>query len=365
MPEVRYRRRIGHCSPRNNHYRVVQERSNTQSDRGNSWRKFWLIWISLLTLRSGLVAVAWIYFPNNRVVQKFQEYVMIGLLTIICLIISTIVLKLAWNFVISGYKSENTAYTWSRNRRSPNHIYNGLSHTLDNVMTESGTPYDSDEMPSYSSTRPRRPVINGQRQMEHESPGQTSENMGLSPGHVQLTESDSRENECTDINGTTTKYANTWCIRGSNVPPSNEYPVRRTFSGARNDVWNEFIQYFENISELNVWNNEKSRRVLLGTLRGQAETYVYGMPVIIQRDYNRLKRKMEERFGHTAMKERYVTEAKLRKRQPEESLRDFGQAIEDLYRRAYPANPEIVEKNSIKAFLDKCGQSEDFRLAVK
>ena len=114
-----------------------------------------------------------------------------------------------------------------------------------------------------------------------------------------------------------------------------------------------------------MWGNEKSRRVLLSTLRGQAETYAYGMPLVIQRDYNRLKQKMEERFGHTAMKERYVTEAKLRKRQPNESLRDFGQAIEDLYRRAYPNNPEIVEENAIKSFLDKCGQSEDFRLAVK
>ncbi|CAC5364672.1 unnamed protein product [Mytilus coruscus] len=56
---------------------------------------------------------------------------------------------------------------------------------------------------------------------------------------------------------------------------------------------------------------------------------------------------------------------KTEKEKPEESLRDFGQAIEDLYRRAYPGNPEIVEENSIKAFLDKCGQSEDFRLAVK
>jgi predicted metalloprotease len=71
---------------------------------------------------------------------------------------------------------------------------------------------------------------------------------------------------------------------------------------------------------------------------------------------------MEERFGHTAMKERYMAEAKLRKRQ---SLRDFGQALEDLYRRTYPENPNIVEENAMKAFLDKCGQSEDFRLAVK
>ncbi|CAC5419544.1 unnamed protein product [Mytilus coruscus] len=232
-------------------------------------------------------------------------------------------------------------------------------------MTETGTPYDPDEMPSYSSPSPNCPVLNGQRQMELELPGQSSENMGISPGHVQLPESYSRSNECTDIKGTTTEYPNTWCIHGRNVPPSNEYPVRRTFSEPSNDVWNEFIQYFENLSELNVWNNEMSRRVLLSTLRGQAEAYVYGIQLIIKRDYNRLKQKTEERFGHTAMKERYLTEAKLRKRKLEESLRDFGQVIEDLYRRAYPGNPEIVEENSIKAFLDKCGQSENFRLAVK
>jgi hypothetical protein len=53
------------------------------------------------------------------------------------------------------------------------------------------------------------------------------------------------------------------------------------------------------------------------------------------------------------------------KRQAGESLRDFGQALEDLYRRAYSETPDIVEENAIKAFLDKCGQSEDFRLAVK
>jgi hypothetical protein len=31
----------------------------------------------------------------------------------------------------------------------------------------------------------------------------------------------------------------------------------------------------------------------------------------------------------------------------------------------YPENPDIVEENAMKAFLDNCGQSEDFRLAVK
>lgn len=32
---------------------------------------------------------------------------------------------------------------------------------------------------------------------------------------------------------------------------------------------------------------------------------------------------------------------------------------------AYPGNSDIVEENAVKAFLDKCGQSEDFRMAVK
>jgi hypothetical protein len=146
---------------------------------------------------------------------------------------------------------------------------------------------------------------------------------------------------------------------------TNEYPVRRTFSGVPNDVWDEFLQYFENIAELNLWRPEKSRRVLLSTLRGQAESYAYGMPIAEQGDYERLKEKMNQRFGHSAMKERYIADAKLRKRLPGESLRDFGQAIEDLYRRAYPGNPDIAEENAIKSFLDKCGQSEEFRLAVK
>ncbi|CAC5381220.1 unnamed protein product [Mytilus coruscus] len=127
--------------------------------------------------------------------------------------------------------------------------------------------------------------------------GQTSENIG----HVLLSESDSRTNECTDINGTTTEYPNTRCIRGSNVPQSNEYPVRRSFSGVSNDVLIEFIQYFENIFELNVWNNGKARRVPFSTLRGQTEIFAYWMPLIFQRDYEHLKQMIEEIFGQTAM----------------------------------------------------------------
>ena len=74
---------------------------------------------------------------------------------------------------------------------------------------------------------------------------------------------------------------------------------------------------------------------------------------------------MELRFGHSNMKESYLAEAKLRRRKQGESFRDLGQAIEDLYRRAYPSNPEIVQENSIRTFLDACGESEEFRMTIR
>ena len=61
----------------------------------------------------------------------------------------------------------------------------------------------------------------------------------------------------------------------------------------------------------------------------------------------------------------YVAEAKLRRKKNTESFRDFGQAIQDLYRRAYPDNAESVQESSMKTFMDNCSEVDDFRLAVK
>ena len=142
-------------------------------------------------------------------------------------------------------------------------------------------------------------------------------------------------------------------------------PVKRTFSGDGSTIWSEFIRYFENVSNLNQWTVERMRRVLLTTLRDQAETYAYGLPENTLSDYKLLKDALNQRFGHTALKESYIAEAKLRRKKEKETFRDFGQAIEDLYRRAHTGNAEAIEENSLKTFLDNCSDNEDFRLAVK
>ena len=55
----------------------------------------------------------------------------------------------------------------------------------------------------------------------------------------------------------------------------------------------------------------------------------------------------------------------MRRKWVKETFRDFGQAIQDLFRRAYPENREYVMESSLKTFLDNCSDSDDFRLAVK
>ena len=145
----------------------------------------------------------------------------------------------------------------------------------------------------------------------------------------------------------------------------HQITVKRTFSGDGTDIWSEFIRYFENIAELNEWESDRKRKVLFTVLRGQAETYAYGLSDSERDDWESLITAFDARFGHKAMKESYVAEAKLRRKKGTESFRDFGQAIEDLYRRAYPDNREHVQESSMKTFMDNCSGTEDFRLTVK
>ena len=116
---------------------------------------------------------------------------------------------------------------------------------------------------------------------------------------------------------------------------------------------------------MNGWTTDRKRRVLFTTFRGQAETYAYGLSDAERGDYEQLKQAMDNRFGHMAMKESYITEAKLRKKKDSESFRDFAQSVEDLYRRAHPDNRDFVQESSLKTFLDNCCDTEDFRLAVR
>ncbi|VDI08614.1 Hypothetical predicted protein [Mytilus galloprovincialis] len=114
-----------------------------------------------------------------------------------------------------------------------------------------------------------------------------------------------------------------------NSARQSEIHAKRTFDGTTQDVWSDFLRYYENIATLNGWSDERKRMVFLTTLRGQAEAYVHGLPNSDIINWNSLLQKMELRFGHSNMKESYLVEAKLRKRKSGETFRDLGQSIEE------------------------------------
>lgn len=64
----------------------------------------------------------------------------------------------------------------------------------------------------------------------------------------------------------------------------------------------------------NSCDTDRKRRQILTVLRGQAETFLYGLPGYVRNDWIQIKEVMDGRFGHKARKESYMTEAKLRKK---------------------------------------------------
>ena len=65
------------------------------------------------------------------------------------------------------------------------------------------------------------------------------------------------------------------------------------------------------------------------------------------------------------MRDSYITEAKLRRKKSDENFRDFGQAVESLFRGAYPESLDVIRENALTTFLENCSDSADFRVAVK
>lgn len=84
--------------------------------------------------------------------------------------------------------------------------------------------------------------------------------------------------------------------------------IKRTFKGDGTIKWGEFIRFFENVASLNQWTEQRMTRIFLTTLRDQAEAFAYGLPENTVGNYQLLKGALNQRFGHTALKESYIAE---------------------------------------------------------
>ncbi|CAC5405913.1 unnamed protein product [Mytilus coruscus] len=141
------------------------DEENIEENKQN-WGKFWLIWLTLLSVCTGLVAIAWKYFPCNEVVKKSQEYVMTGLLGIIVFVLVTIVLKILIHFCKTpreqdfiaspgreqgGKRSKQSTFLSNNNIRSMTNPNQGCGY-----VDAPDSPYyaSNNSMSSYSGKMP-------------------------------------------------------------------------------------------------------------------------------------------------------------------------------------------------------------------
>ncbi|CAC5426210.1 Transposon Ty3-I Gag-Pol polyprotein [Mytilus coruscus] len=105
------------------------------------------------------------------------------------------------------------------------------------------------------------------------------------------------------------------------------------FSGK--DCWEEYLSHFEDCAELGQWGNRTKLLFLAASLRGQARTYYMSLSPDDRRTYQMLTQKLDQRFGSSKHKNRWLSKLEMRRRMPGESIAEVGDDIRQLAQKAY------------------------------
>ncbi|CAG2230346.1 unnamed protein product [Mytilus edulis] len=105
------------------------------------------------------------------------------------------------------------------------------------------------------------------------------------------------------------------------------------FSGK--DCWEEYLSHFEDCAELGQWGNRTKLLFLAASLRGQARTYYMSLSAGDRRTYQMLTQKLDQRFGSSKHKNRWLSKLEMRRRMAGESIAEVGDDIRQLAQKAY------------------------------
>ena len=125
-------------------------------------------------------------------------------------------------------------------------------------------------------------------------------------------------------------------------------------SSAKED-WGDFKFYFTRMSAVNNWEPAVQLQRLMVHLRGDAESFANGLDAAQRATYESLLKAMDARFGVFERTASYVAELELRVKKKEEDYREFGQAIEQLCRKAYPGSYATAQTMALQNFTRGCG----------
>ena len=109
------------------------------------------------------------------------------------------------------------------------------------------------------------------------------------------------------------------------------------FSGAASESWDEWIDHFESVADINKWEtNAEKLKWLKVRLTGRAMKAFRQLPEAARRDYKEAKKALRKRFEPESRKSLYVAELQMRRRRKGEDWATFGEELKLIAEKAYP-----------------------------
>ena len=130
--------------------------------------------------------------------------------------------------------------------------------------------------------------------------------------------------------------------------------------------WPEYRAYFDQLGDLNRWDDHTKALVLGLSLKGDAARVLLGIPKPRRGIYRCVLEALDQNFAPEGLMYLHKAQLKARRKKDSESMAELGRDIARLVRLAYPgAEPEWMETMGIDAFLDSLpGPASTYRLQV-
>ena len=126
------------------------------------------------------------------------------------------------------------------------------------------------------------------------------------------------------------------------------------FDGDAKAKWDQWVCHFNNVAEVNSWENTDKLKWLKVRLTGKAQTAFQRLPVDDRGDFDKAIVALQKRFEPPSRKHRYQAELQIRRKLKGETWADFADDLKSLTDKAYPElQEEARDRIALNIYLSQ------------
>ena len=123
--------------------------------------------------------------------------------------------------------------------------------------------------------------------------------------------------------------------------------------------WEDWSFHFENVADVNEWNDEQKLKWLRVRLTGRAQTAFQPLPTDAKASYTTARDALKERFDPQSCKTRYQVEFQSWRKNKAETWADFGDDLKCLVDKAFPDLQEEAKQHlALQSYLQQLEQAQ-------